>query len=403
MITVAEAHKIIAQHTQVLGQERRKLDLCGGYILAEDVYSDIDMPPFDRSMMDGYAVRSEDLQIPPVELNVVGFIPAGSYPDFKLNSGEAAKIMTGAALPEGADSVREVELTKPGHGANSVIIQKRTQPGLHVVKKATEIGNGQRILTSGMQINPAVAGVLATVGKSTAKVIRKPRVAILSTGDELVHPSENPKKGQIRNSNTYTLKALCDSFGLECELLGIVRDEQEIIRHKISLGLQADLLLISGGVSMGDLDFVSDVFKYLALQILFEKVKIKPGKPTVFATHDNGIVFGLPGNPVSSSTVFEVLVRPAILQMMGKTDSQNHIVNAEITEPFYNRSNRENYHPCMTYYNDGKFFTRPLRTKGSGDIAGYAKHNSLLICPPNIVEMSAGSACIVQLCDNYFS
>ncbi|MCA9732405.1 MAG: molybdopterin molybdotransferase MoeA [Deferribacteres bacterium] len=403
MISVAEAKSIIFQQTTVLGMETLELVHAFDRSLGEDVFSDIDMPPFHRSMMDGYAVRSADVLNAPVTLRNVGFIAAGDFPEFRIHAGETAKIMTGAPLPLGADSVREVELVESGAEENSVVILQATKPGLHVVEKASEIARGQLVLSAGTMINSAVSGVLATVGKPSVVVHRKPTVAILSTGDELIPPSENPVQGQIRNSNSYTLHAMCKRFGLECTLLGIVKDQRQLLEEKIFEGLRADLLLITGGVSMGDLDFVRDIFKKLELEIFFEKVKIKPGKPTVFAKHKNGLVFGLPGNPVSSSTVFEVLVRPAILKMMGRIAPENTLVVSETTDVFYNRSNRENYHPGITSYKNEHFFTRPLKTKGSGDIAGFAKHNSLLICPPEVIELPAGSSCKVHLCDNYFS
>ncbi|KAA3616168.1 MAG: molybdopterin molybdenumtransferase MoeA [Calditrichaeota bacterium] len=401
MLTVKEAFNVIINETRQLGEEITTLENATGRVLAENITTDIDMPPFDRSMMDGYAVRSVDVHSTPTELKIVGFIPAGEFPQFSIKRGEAAKIMTGAPMPAGADSVREVELTRRSDTTSTVQILEPTQAGQHIVFKGTEMQKGSRVLAKGTFINPSVVGVLATAGKPRIAVFRTPKVSILSTGDELVAPSEKPGMGQIRNSNSYTLHALCQNLGVESQMLGVAKDERDTIKQKIEAGLSSDVLLISGGVSMGDLDFVTDVFNDLKLEVYFEKVAIKPGKPTVFAKHQNGLVFGLPGNPVSSSTVFEVFVRPAIRKMMGFSNFRHKLILAEITESFVNKSQREVYHPAITFYKNGQYFTRPLMTKGSGDITGFSAHNSFLICPRENIKLSKGSQCEVQLCSFY--
>ncbi len=402
MITVREAVDIVLNHTNRKAPEKVSIADAVGRVLAEDVISDMDMPPFHRSMMDGYAVRSEDVASAPAALRVVGFIPAGSFPGFSLSAGETAKIMTGAPLPAGADAVREVEKTGPGRDDTEVRILEAVRAGQNVVPAASEVSRGDVVLTSGTYLSPAAISILAATGHTHIKIYSAPRVAVLATGDELVEPSVVPMQGQIRNSNSSSLQAHCRALGLECDLLGIAKDDKIALKQRIQRGLSYDVLLITGGVSMGDLDYVDDVFRELGLRILFQKVAIKPGKPTVFALYENRPVFGLPGNPVSGATVFEVIVRPALRKMMGYPTWQNQIVRARLTSMFRNKSNRENYHPSVTWYEEGQFFCRPLDTRGSGDVASYAHCNSYLICPQEQKEVGKGTEIDVLLRDDYY-
>ncbi|RMD89621.1 MAG: molybdopterin molybdenumtransferase MoeA, partial [Calditrichaeota bacterium] len=311
MIPVQQALEIILKQVPRLPVISVPIEKASGYVLAEEVYSDINMPPFNKSSMDGYALKAEDTQKTPAELQVVGFIPAGKYPDFKIQAGQAAKIMTGAPVPEGADSVQMVEKTEPIDD-HRVQILESIETGKNISWQGEIIQEGQKVLSNGTFISPAVIGVLATVGKTNLAVIKKPSVSILVTGDELVPVNQKPGPGQIRNSNGFTLYHQLLELGITAEIQEIAADNLDDLTAKIQKGLESDVLLITGGVSMGDLDLVEDVFTKLGLKIYFNKVKIKPGKPTVFARHKNAVVFGLPGNPVSAATVFEVLVKPAL-------------------------------------------------------------------------------------------
>ena len=402
MLSVEQASEIVLKNVVRNPAESAPLPDALGRVLAEDIASDIDMPPFDRSMMDGYALNAQDAQFAPARLEIVGFIPAGAFPKSSLEPGQAAKIMTGAPLPVGADAVREFEKTSLLNHGQTVEIQEAVRTGQNIVKQASELSKGEIVLTAGTYIHPAVVGLLASLGKANVQVFQAPRVAILSTGDELVEPAALPLQGQIRNSNSFTLQALCTSMGLQTQMLGIAKDDKSILRHKIELGLSADILLITGGVSVGDHDFVKDVFDELGLEIHFQKVAIKPGKPTVFAKNAEKVIFGLPGNPVSCATVFEVLVRPAIRKMLGYPVYHNAMVKAVLTNYFANRSQRENYHPCVTWYEEGEFFCRPLTTRGSGDISAYAKANSYLVCPIDCTELVEGTQATVILRDEYY-
>ena len=400
MISVQKAYDIVLDKTPVLGNEQVALQHTLKRILAEDIYSDINMPPFDRAMMDGYAVRAADTANAPVNLKNIGFIAAGSVADFELQAGECAKIMTGAPLPKGADAVRQVELVESVDG-ETVRILESVLPTQNISPFACEVAEGDKVLTSGSFINPAVIGLLASQGKTHVQVKRQPSIMILATGDELVEPAVKPKPGHIRNSNSYALAALCAQMGLQAELLGIARDTRESVRDKIKQGLQADVLLISGGVSMGDLDFVPEIFKELNLAIHFEKVAIKPGKPTVFAGYENGIVFGLPGNPISGTTIFEVLVKPALRKMQGYPTYHNQYVEAQLVRDFKNNSGREAFHPAKTWIENGRLFVEPLNTKGSADVASYTKCNALLNCPLESKELKAGAMCKVLFINEF--
>lgn len=403
MITVRQALEIALQKTARLPIETIPLLESSGHILAEDVLSDVDMPPFARSTMDGYAVRSGDVRNAPARLQVVGMIPAGTFPNFSLQSQQAAKIMTGAPLPAGADAVQMVEKTRPLEDGTAVAILESVIAGHNVSPLGSEARRGEVVLPAGKFISPGVIGLLAATGKSTVAVYRAPVVGILATGDELVEIAAKPGRGQIRNSNSATLYAQVQNAGGRPDLLGVAKDAKASLRHRIADGLHYDLFLATGGVSMGDLDLVEDVFAEFGLEIFFDKIAMKPGKPVVMArSNRGGIIFGLPGNPISATTVFEVLVRPVLRKMMGFPVYQNQMVLATLTEPFSNRSSRENYAPAVTWYEEKHFMVRPLKSKGSGDVVTYAKSNSYLICPIDRTDLAPDETVVVMLRPDFF-
>lgn len=402
MISVQEAINITLKETPVLDIEVVSLEEASGHVLAEDVYSDIDMPPFDKSAMDGYAVKYQDTKNCPSVLDVVGVIPAGVYPDFAIQSGQSAKIMTGAPLPEGADSVQMVEKTEPLDNGKVKILESASF-GLHVSKKGEIIEAGTKVIPKGTYITPAVVSVLASVGKEEVRIHQRPKVGILVTGDELVEVHQKPNLGQIRNSNGYTLYHQVRESGAQPELLGIASDNINDLTKKIVQGLDTDILLISGGVSMGDLDLVQDVFEKLGVQIYYKRVSIKPGKPTLFGRKDNTLVFGLPGNPVSASTVFEVIVKPAVRKMMGFNRFHNLKVKGILEEDIQNKSKRENYHPARTLYEKDQFHVAPISSMGSADMVALAKSNSFLVVPQEVKEIKKGEWVDVMLRNEVFN
>lgn len=401
MIPLSQAFDLVIQNTGRLPAEKVELLQASGCVLAENVVSDLDQPPFARSSMDGYALRAEDAAQAPAQLQVVGFIPAGVFPDLKIEKGQAAKIMTGAPLPPGADSVQVIETTRPVAG-NRVEILEAVSPGKNVSPRGSEAVAGQVVARVGSFISPAVIGLLAAVGKSEVPVYRRPAVAVIATGDELIDLTQTPAPGQIRNSNSLALAAQVAKLGARAALLGVARDQHQQIRELLQRGLAYDVVLLTGGVSMGDLDLVEDVFAELGVQVFFNQVAVKPGKPVVFAKLGEKLIFGLPGNPVSAATTFELLVRPALRKLMGFSVYQNQIVAAQLEASIKNRSQREFYAPATVWYDGRQFRVRPLESKGSGDQATYAQSNCYLICPREEMALHAGATVSVMLRPEFF-
>ncbi len=284
-------------------------------ILRETVLADADSPPFDKAIRDGFAVRAGDVKIVPVTLRIVGESRAGAGSGVSIRQGECCEIMTGAPLPDGADAVVMVEHTER-QSADSVVVHKSVRKEGGWLRRGAEARMGDCLIVPGNRLSVADIALLAGAGKAEVQVSRRPRVAIIATGDELVPVTEVPGAGQIRNSNGYTLFAQCLSAGAEPELLGIARDNLEDLREKIRRGLGHDVLLVSGGVSMGKYDLVENVFAEFGVQVFFDKIAMKPGKPTVFGFRESTFVFGLPGNPVSTIVAFQMFVRPVIQTLL---------------------------------------------------------------------------------------
>lgn len=306
MITVEEALNKILSLIQPLGLEKVNLLGGSGRVIGEDVVANRDIPPFDNSGMDGYAVRSEDIQNTssdsPVRLEVIGDLPAGFFPTKTVGRGQAIRIMTGAPIPEGADSVVPVEETKGKDRFVSVL--KAVSPGECIRKKGEDVKKGDRVISKGDIIRPSEVGMLASVGRSVISVYQKPMVAILCTGEELVDVDDDLNEVKIVSSNSYALAAQVKDCGAIPVQLGIAKDRKEEIKEKLLQGFRADIIISSAGVSVGDYDFVKEVLNDLGMEMIFWKVAMKPGKPVVFGTLRGKLVFGLPGNPVSSMGLF---------------------------------------------------------------------------------------------------
>lgn len=349
-------------------------------ILREDVLSDEDSPRFDKAIRDGFAVRFEDLQQVPSELTVIGEARAGAGAAVHVERGRCCEIMTGAPLPDGANAVVMVEHTER-LSPDTVRIGKTVRENEGLLRRGAEARKGERILQAGRMIGLADLGLLAGIGKSTVLVSARPRVAVIATGDELVEVSEAPKPGQIRNSNTYTICAQVKDAGAEPVLLGIGRDNMEDLREKIGRGLRHDILLVSGGVSMGKYDLVESVFAEFGVEVLFDKIAMKPGKPTVFGHRGETFVFGLPGNPISTMVAFHIFVRPLILFLLQAADTKPRVLEGRLEAPAKCDPERASLVPALVRFAGGQYWIRTAPWKGSSDLVGLARANALIMIP----------------------
>ena len=332
MVDVATALETILGRAVALTTEAVLLPLALGRVLAEAVESDIDSPPYTKSLMDGYAVRSTDCGAP-TTLTVIEEVAAGRMPTRAVAAGQATRIMTGAPIPDGADAVVPHEETEAG--GTSVRIGRAVHKGEFILERGREMRAGEVVVLKGTSLTPQAIGLLAAVGRMSVRVHRTPRVAVLATGDELVEVNEKPGPGQIRNSNGPMLCALASRAGATVEYLGIARDDRERLSRLVAQGLDvADVLVLAGGVSAGKFDLVPDVLKDQGVTAHFHKVRMKPGKPLLFGSRGDRLVFGLPGNPVSSFVGFELFVRPALRKMMGHEVTGPTFVSVRLAAPF---------------------------------------------------------------------
>ena len=362
-----------------------------GRILRENVVADSDYPRFDKAIRDGFAVRAEDLVQVPALLRVVGESRAGFAASVRVEAGTCCEIMTGAPLPEGADAVVMVEYTEAAP-PSGVRVLRAARAGDGLLRRAAELRQGEAVLTSGRRIQLADIGMLASVGKPQVMVSRKPRVAILATGDELVEVGDSPKDGQIRNSNGYTLHAQVVAAGAEPVLLGIGRDNLEDLRVQIERGLQHDVLLVSGGVSMGKYDFVETVFAEFGVEVLFESVAMKPGKPAVFGHRNGTFVFGLPGNPVSTIVAFRMFVTPVLQSLLKSSTPGPQILRARLDAAERRDSSRTAIVPALVRFEGESYRIKTAPWKGSSDLAGLSRANALVVIPQGEGSFQPGDA-----------
>ncbi|HEY2961459.1 MAG TPA: gephyrin-like molybdotransferase Glp [Pyrinomonadaceae bacterium] len=394
MISVSEAIQIVRQHTRPLPSERVKLENALNRVLAEDIIADSDLPPFDRSQMDGYAVRAEETLDAPVRLRIVGESAAGKGWHHELKEGEAVRIMTGAPVPEGADSVQQVELTHELKDGTVVELLEPVENGRSIVKRGEEIKAGETVLQSGTTINAAMMAVLAAFGYADVAVGQRPRVGILATGTELVSVDEKPGQDQIRDSNNYSLAAYAQLTGAVVQRLSLARDETSILKNQIARAVdECDVVVTSGGVSMGVYDVTKAALKELDAEIFFERLALRPGKPTVFARLPNGtLVFGLPGNPVSVAVTFNLFARTALLAMQGVNEPALKHETALLARSVKGNIERESYLPAqLTTNDDGELIAFPLKWGGSSDFVAFALTTALVIVPAGTRTLEANA------------
>jgi molybdopterin molybdotransferase len=382
MLSVADAQALVLQHAKPLPPRSEPLTAAVlGWVLAEEVASDLSMPPFDKALMDGYAVRTADLPEGRGTLTVIDEITAGQTPRLPLGAGQAARIMTGAPIPPGADAVVMIERTRSLEGNRVQIDDRPPKPGQNILYQGREMRAGETVLSAGAVLRPQEFGLLATVGRTAVQVHPAPAVAILATGDELVEAPQRPGPGQIRNGNGPLLVGQVGRAGGVPHSLGIARDEIAHLRTLITEGLQAPLLVLSGGVSAGKRDLVPHVLGELGVQPHFHKVEMKPGKPVFFGTRGDTLVFGLPGNPVSVMVCFELFVRPAIRRLVGHADAGPRLVRAVLAEDFPYRTDRPTYHPARLEDGPEGWRVRIVPWFGSSDLRALAQANAFAVLP----------------------
>ena len=365
-----------------------------GFVLAQEVKTDREYPPFDRSTRDGYAVRSKEA-VPGAGLKCVGEIKAGDTVSDALAAGTCLQIMTGAAVPAGADAVVMIEHTKR-EGA-IVRFERAAQPGQNVVPRGREATALQTILTSGTRLGYAELALAAQVGAVQLQCAKRPRVAILSTGDEVVLVDETPGAFQIRNSNSVSLAAQVRIAGGEPVVLGNAADRIDDLGEKIERGLKEDALVLSGGVSMGKYDLVENALKAMGAEFFFDAVAIRPGKPAVFGICQGKPVFGLPGNPVSTMVTFELFVAPAIDLLSGAEARPLPLVEARLAEAMNERSGLAHFLPARIEWRGRVPEVKPLKWQGSGDIAALSKANCFLVVPEDKERIEIGESVSVLL------
>ena len=400
MVSFEEALAIVLAEAPALPGEEVALEDALSRVLAEDVLSDTDLPPFDRAAMDGYALRADDVAGAPVALDVIGEVRAGQWPDLAVGPGQAARIMTGAPVPPGADAVQQVERTQPLDEFRVTILAP-VAPGANVAPRASEVRKGDVVLARGRVVDPAAIAVLAAAGKARARVSRRPVVAILVTGDEIVDVAAVPGPGQVRNSNGPSVAAQARLAGADVRLLGVAPDRQEALEAALRPGLAADALVVSGGVSAGDYDLVEPALLDLGARFLFTKVAIKPGAPLVFGRLGETLVFGLPGNPVSAQVTFDLFVRPALLKMQGARVLERPRVSVELREGVRNRSGRKSHLPARVCFEGGRLVARPVRSMGSGDLAAHARANALVVIEADRPQAKSGETAEAVLLGNF--
>lgn len=398
MISVKEALQTILGEIRPLGVESVSITEALGRVLGEDIGARGSNPPWDNSAMDGYALKAADTKgaspDKPARLKVIYDLPAGSVPKGPVRDNEAVRIMTGAPVPQGATSVVMVEKTEAGDGF--VLIKAEAREGENIRRRGEDFKAGETVISKGAVVRPAEVSMLATVGVPFVFVRKRPRVAVISTGDELCDIIEVPPMGKISNSNGYALASLVSACGATPVQLGIARDTRESLREKLRLAMDTDCIISSGGVSVGDYDFVKDVLKEMGSSMIFWKVAMKPGKPLAFGVIGGVPAFGLPGNPISSMVAFEQFVRPSLLKMSGRTAIFRRAFDAKLTEDILIKPGRMNFIRSELKFEGAGVSVTPLDGQGSGVISTSVKANSFVIVPQDSDGFKKGSMVKVQ-------
>jgi molybdopterin molybdotransferase len=404
LTTIEEALSTVLAEARPLGVELRPLAKSLGMVLAEDLIAPHDVPPFDNSAMDGFALVASDTEgatsDSPVKLRITETIAAGHCAAYPVSTGVAARIMTGAPLPEGADAVLQSESTKEADG--SVLVLEPASPGDHVRRAGGDVMAGAKALPAGAVLAPAEIGLAASLGFDLIPVHQRPAVAIVSTGSELVDVGQSLGPGQIYNSNGHSLRALCQQLGIEPDVLDIAADDKATTRELVSRGLEYDVLLTSGGVSVGTFDFVKEVQEELGVQRLLWGVAMKPGKPLVFGKRGGTLVFGLPGNPASAMVSFELFVRPALLSLMGYRRTARPLYTATIIDDLGALKERVNVVRVRVCRRGQGLEATSTGDQGSGRLKSMVGANGLVFVPAASAGFKAGDQVDVLLLSEPF-
>ena len=392
MLSYEDARALVFEHVKPLEKEQRRLIESQGLALSEDIVAPYGMPLFDNSAVDGYAVQAADLTAAsrenPVRLEKLGYISAGDSGKDPLGSGQCVQIATGAPLPAGADTIVMKEDIKL---EESLVCFFQSIPKTENVRyQGEDIPEGRTVIPVGTVIGPAQMAVLATFGFSRVPVRRVPKISIVSTGSELVDVDENPQSGQIRESNRYMLAGMVKQESCELVKMTMVPDIPKILKHEFEDALQADVVLISGGMSVGERDYAKPILKEMGVEEIFWKIKFKPGKPLFFGRRGKTLVFGLPGNPASSYVLFEEFVRPALRQMMGRRILEERMVKAILEESITETYKRMHFMRGQLHEKNGKFRVRPLKFQGSHSIGSLVESNALIRVEANSPVLPKG-------------
>jgi molybdopterin molybdotransferase len=383
MITFEEALAIIDNIRVKPLTEQVGLELAVGRVLAEDVFSDVEMPPFNKAAVDGYACRREEL---PGPFTVLEVVPAGVLPKYPVGPRQCSKIMTGAMVPEGADTMIMVEYTTTLEDGRIIFLKEKTSS--NIAWRAEDVKEGQLVLQKGTLLKAHHIGILAAVGCGEPLVYKFPVIGIISTGDELVEPWVKPGPGQIRNSNAHQLMAQARAIGFPVEYIGIASDSPESTREMMTEGFsRSDILLLTGGVSMGDFDYVPEVMQELSVEILFKSIAVQPGRPTIFGTRGEKFLFGLPGNPVSSFVQFELLVKQLAYRMMGHNYTPQTVKLPMSVDFHRKKAERKSFLP-VRISSEGKIET--LDYHGSAHLHAYEGADGILSVEIGEAHIEAG-------------
>ncbi len=401
MIDYEEALGKVLEKARLLPVETVPLSKALGRTLGRPVRADQDVPPFDKATMDGYAVRASETRIPPdvdwIELDVAGDLPAGRTSAKPLKPGQALRIMTGAPLPRGADAVVMVEDTESA--GSKVRIFRGVRPGMNTGAAGEDVGKGEVVLERGAVIGPAEVGMLAALGRAAVPAVRSPRVAVIATGDEIVEPGVKPARGQIRNSNGHALTALARRAGADASYLGIARDRAASLEGKLRRARDADIIVLSGGVSVGDYDLVRDQLRKTGVKPVFWGVRIKPGKPVFFGLKGRRLIFGLPGNPTSAMVTFFLFVRPAVERMLGRKKNGPRSRRALLQAGLVLKPGRLQFLRGNIVGGGPSILVEPFSNQKSGVLRSMVESRVLIVVPPEVSRLEKGQEIDILLMD----